>query len=275
MSKFSWATLGNINRGLAVEGKHDKRALETFLDAGERQKLWEDWRKLIAIQAVGGVSKVIDEARSDDPRIWGLIDRDWRSDSEIATLRADKPRLLILPRVMIENHCINPDELELMLPPSKRGQLANIKQEIEAALDGWVQHGALWKTFVELGAFEFCRGHERGYPMALLSSPMVAETDIASQFQAWHSRLEPAGLWQHYEEKRAEFQADRTRHFTQHVHGKMFFGQVVQQALNHHLGQRSESDWLETLFDGENTDIMCPPDLIPVLKQVLRNPLSI
>ena len=124
MSKIDWSVLGLTKKGLAVEGKDDKLMLESFLDAGEGH-YWSGWRAQIRVEVAGSSPKVIQELEAGDARIWGMIDRDWRTDDELAELRSDYPQLLVLPRVTVENYCIDPTEIARMLPPSRLSSLPN------------------------------------------------------------------------------------------------------------------------------------------------------
>src|SRR3990172_8657092 len=98
-----------IKRKLFVEGKDDKKIITAFGDAGERNGRWPGWRSEVIIEIAEKYDRVINETANLD--VWGLVDRDWRSDAEIAELQRDYPRLLILPRIMIENYLIDPNEV--------------------------------------------------------------------------------------------------------------------------------------------------------------------
>ena len=129
---IDWSERGE-KRGLAVEGiNHDSKIIEAFLSAGERKgnQYCQNWRSKIVIKGAGSSTNVTNELKihNNDPdskhygMIWGLIDRDWNSPNEIKQLKKDYPQLLILPRVMIENYLIDPDELIPLLPSLKNGQ---------------------------------------------------------------------------------------------------------------------------------------------------------
>jgi hypothetical protein len=266
MSRIDWSVLGLTKKGLAVEGIDDKTVIEAFLEAGEGRH-WSDWRNQVMVEVAGSSPKVFQELESGDARIWGLIDRDWRTDGELEALRADYPQLLVLPRVTIENYCIAPDELATMLPASRLRSLPNLQSDIDAFKNDWIQNGALWQVLHENGAHEFCRGHQDGYPMALLYEPVTVEADIEAQFQKWHLQLNPAEIMPAYRRMLADFRANPTNNYTRHIHGKYFFSRVVtQQILNSALGQRKSNDWFNDLFT-KVTD--CPGDMVPVLQQVV------
>src|SRR5205823_1521779 len=121
-SVIDWSILRPTQIGVVVEGASDKKFLEAFLEAGERQQHWLDWRAKIVVNFPGGANDVIKELKnsSQPDQLWGLIDRDWRTDIEIANLQKQHSHLLILPRIMIENYLLDPDELLSFLPPTKQ-----------------------------------------------------------------------------------------------------------------------------------------------------------
>jgi hypothetical protein len=263
MSKIDWSKLGAIPKGLAVEGEDDKIAIAAFLDAGEKGGYWSNWRFQLGVFDAGNSSKVLNELKAGDNRIWGLIDRDWRNDAEIVSMQKDYPQLLVLPRVTIENYLIDSDELHNLLPPVKR--IPVLRQNIERYRDDWVRNGALWQVLHDNGAHEFCRGDESGYPKALRYTTL--ETDIEAQFQQWYEQLNPTTVMSAYRIQIQQFQVDTANHYTRHIHGKHFFNQiVVSRVLNPNLGQQAEDKWFSDLFSGVSD---CPSDLIPVLQQIV------
>jgi len=262
--------IGADKRGLLVEGRDDQIIIEAFLDAGERQRLWDHWRAALVVIEIGGGSKLLDKLPSH-PRLWGLIDRDWRTTEALQSLSQRYPRLFVLPRVMIENYAINPQELEVLLPPKRRSD--DLLRDIESQRDLWVSNGALWQTLNQRGALEFCRGHEQGYPMALLSKPAIDDAAIEQQYRRWHEHLNLEGVLVDYHQQLAQFQAAPDQHYSQHIHGKNFFNQVVVKALNRRFPkeQRGHSGWLETLFKG-NTLLTCPQELQALLSVIVTGP---
>jgi hypothetical protein len=260
-----WSTLGNKQRGLAVEGKRDKDAVEAFLTAGDGPH-WDNWRAQIEVKPAGDAKAVWKELDREDPRIWGLIDPDWRTPAELEMLRQKYPRLLILPRVMIENYFIDPAEVQQWLPEVQRHRLTGMQAIVDSVLHDWVANGALWQTLHLRGAHDFCRGHEDGYPMAILQRPLSDE-GIERQFQQWVARLDSQAVYQDYDQQRQAFQAAPDQHFTHHLHGKNFFNQVIVSAvLNPLLGQRAEDDWVKDLLIGVEKATV-PADLAAALQR--------
>jgi len=264
MSKIDWSKLANIPKGLAVEGKDDKFAIEAFLDIGEDMGHWQNWRTQIMIEDAGDSAKAIAELAQQDSRIWALIDRDWRTDTEISELQKQYSQLLILPRVTIENYCIAPAELDSMLPAAK--SIPSLDAKIEYYKDDWVQNGALWQTLHENRAHDFCRGHEDGYPKALLHQPVTDQNRIESQFRSWYDQLDPSGIMRTYRTRLSDFRADEHSNYTRHIHGKHFFHQVVSQILNQYLGTQKADKWFKDLFSALT---QCPPDIVPILQRVV------
>ena len=266
MSKFDMDKLGN-KKGLAVEGKDDKTIIEAFLEKGETKGHWSNWDKKIQIQELGGSNNVLSEIGKSD-RLWGLIDRDWRTDSEIEALQNQYPRLLILPRVTIENYLIAPDEVNAMLPLNKK--IPNLAEEIARHVERWVQNGALHRVLYERGAHDFCRGVE-GYPKALFTQPIsdspYDEAQLEQQLRSWHEQLEPRPIMDAYHRMLEGFLADEGNHYTHHIQGKDFFKQVlINQIFRRTFGQKSEERWLQDLIGGLPD---CPTDMIPLLAPVV------
>ena len=103
---IDWSTLRPTQKGLAVEGDDDKQLVETFLEAGQKQGLWQNWHTRLMVEVpknpsgFAGVQREVG-ALANQGRVWGLIDRDWRTAGEIASLQAQYSQLLVLPRVMV------------------------------------------------------------------------------------------------------------------------------------------------------------------------------
>lgn len=258
-------------RGVAVEGKDDQIAIESFLSAGERDGHWQNWRARLAIQRADGTSMVLKEVQRTDYMIWGVLDRDWRPTEELAKLQSEHSRLLFLPRIMIENFIIAPDELLARLPPNQRERLkkSDFATLVEAERAVWVQHGALSGVLYERGAHQFCRGEE-GFPHRLLAKPVSSKDEIKRQLEMWQEQLAPESLLPIYEERLAAFQRQTaTNQYWQCIDGKDFFNQVVVQKLNKFLRQSERNKWWEILFQHTVESPPCPPDLVPLLKRLL------
>jgi hypothetical protein len=256
---------GTAKNVLFVEGETDKKIIAAFLDAHQKKGDKPlDWRTHIDVKATNGSKQVLQNLRDSQfaSRAYGLIDRDGRTDSEIAELQAELSRLLVLPRWTIENYFIDPDELEQMLPEALRGKTT--LSVIQNSVLDWVRHGALWRLLYERGAFEFCRGHEDGFPMALFNQMPLDEARIRQRLMKWQENLDAETVMASHEERFQAFQRESAAHYTRHIHGKRFFNDVVLRVLNT-LKQKNEKTWLDDLISGITT---CPPDLVPVLQRL-------
>lgn len=265
----------DVRFGLAVEGNDDKTIIEAFLSIGDKKGYWAKWDEQIVIEIAGNYDRVIKETAKPD--VWGLIDRDWRTDDQVAELQREHPRLLILPRVMIENYLINPDELVALLPSSQlqNGQRDDLKARIEFELDRWVQNGAMWQALHEEDADRFCRDREDdpGYPGALRKQPIIDENAIRRILQEFQAKLDPTTILPAYHTRLKDFRSrSREDHYRQCIYGKNFFSQVVLKALNDVIKLKSKDDgkssesWVDRLMESPPD---CPTDLIPILQKLL------
>lgn len=261
MANIIWDdVLGTKPYGLAVEGKTDKAIIEKFLDVGG----WDNWRAKLSVHVVDKRDKVLQELGKDDSRIWGLIDNDEKSTREISDLHKQYSRLLVLPRWTIENYFIHPSELSQMQIPIHKTHL-NFDKVNEYRYDG-IKHSALWHTLYERDAFQFCRGHEDGYPMAILSNIEFDDALIAKRLNTWQSHLNATDIMPLYQHKLAEFEQHRDDNYTKHIHGKYFFSQVVVQKVLNSIRQQSTEDWLALLIESIT---YCPDDMKALLRQIL------
>jgi hypothetical protein len=270
MGEIDWTIRGPDQRGLAVEGPDDKTILEALLDAGERESRWSDWRSRLRVEPTGKNDNVLRELQREDYRgtVWGIIDRDWRSDAEVAQLEVDYPLLRVLPRIAIENYCVDPDEIVGMLPDIQLGgdQAQRLRDAIEGALANWLEHGALSQVLYESGANEFCRA-PAGYPAALLTAPVPADPDLHAILERFRSQLDPATILPIYRTRITSFQGLGRDRYRRCISGKLFFnGVVVSRALNQVYRQQSRDAWITDLFAGAAD---CPDDLVPILTAIL------
>jgi len=258
-------------RGVAVEGDDDKRIIEAFLDAGTRAGLWGNWSISVRVEKAGNFNQVLKEI--SDPAnagtVWGIVDRDWRSDNEIVDLQATYRQLIFLARIMIENYLIDPNELLDLLPTAQRSgmDVGKFRSEIEAHLDEGTKHGALSQMLYDSGAYDFCRGNT-GYPRGLVSSFVTDETEITVALEKWRQKLHPSTILPDFQQHVASF-LSRTRQEQVRlcIHGKVFFNQViVQRVLNTMFGQAKREIWLNRLLQSPNN---VPPDLQPILRQLI------
>lgn len=256
-------------KGLVVEGKSDVRFVEAFLDAGQRSNLWTDWRIKLIVKEAGGYNQILKELDRTDHQLLALVDRDWRTEAEIAVLQGHHPNMSFLPRIMLENYLIEPSEVWSMIVPAQRERLdeAIFKAAIQSAVAEWLHHGALNAILYEQGAFDFCRGSE-GYPKDLLTTVITDEGDIRRKIEAWQAKLDPNKMIKAYQERLEHFQQMDISLQAKHcINGKMFFAQViVAEVLNRFIRQADESSWRDDLLAAATT---CPPDLVEILTRIL------
>jgi len=261
-------------RGVAVEGTTDIPMLTAFLNAGEASGLWTSWATRLQFEAVDKNQHVIEnvqQASNENLDVWGLIDRDWQTDIEVAEREANTARLRVLPRVMIENYLIAPSDVFEFLPPSKRTQ--TVKTQLDAGLSGsivddWLRNGALWAVVHENNAGEFCRERGSGYPSRALAKPEHDDV-IQALLQGWYAQLEPEQIMIKYHQKQAAFRAlPPVNWYARGIYGKSFFAQIVVPLLNRLFGQRSEGQWRSELYI-EQPPAQCPSDIQPILLELL------
>ncbi len=263
-------------RGVAVEGDDDRVVIEAFLEAGERDGHWNNWRNRLALEPAKGINGVLKEL-DDAPEpyeVWVIADRDWRPTDVIAELQGKYPKLLFLPRVMIENYAIDPDELVVLFPAKRLEQIGetNLRQTVESAVGDWLLHGALSQVLHEHGAGDFCTKTE-GYPNRLLNpphAPVTDEADIEAWLRKWHDQLDPEKIMPAYRQRVNDFRnKSASEQYSNCIEGKRFFQEViVNKIINRGATKRISGKWLEELFKANNV-IKCPPDLIPILTTLL------
>jgi len=118
---------------LLVEGEDDRGVVEAVLEKSVR-----GWATHFRVVAAGGFKKVFSK-KALFPRHYLLIDRDTRTDEEIATLRSEEPSLYVTEGWCIEN---------LFLAPSFVAALGDgaLMNRLEEERERWVRAGALWWT---------------------------------------------------------------------------------------------------------------------------------
>lgn len=234
MKEFEWhiKTLleTKITEGktaLIVEGKTDERVFTQFL-----KKVDSQWETRWVLAEVGGKRNVVDILAAQ-PMWLGIVDRDEWDNAQLSQRQQQLPNLLVLPRFCIENYVVVPSELwhclpqkqKAMLPDEREAAILSIATPITENLERWVQFGALWAIINPL----WDELRSLGFNRELLDPELVAdEQGFRARCARWHSHLEPQGLWQKYQNKLTEIQAqpvdEQLRTF---VHGKKFFKAVV------------------------------------------------
>ncbi|MET4162894.1 hypothetical protein ABIE61_002755 [Marinobacterium sp. MBR-111] len=253
--------VGNSNRRvLVVEGADDVQAFELML-----AKLAPDWNTNWVLAHAGKKAAVL-EIIQREPSWIGVVDRDEWDSEKIAQLEVEQLNLCILPRYCIENYLIVPSELWDALPPKQQAKIPGGQQELREKilreLDKWVRHGVLWSVVNPL--WEGLRS--RGFKEALLAVDVATnDEEILRILNDWHSYLTPDEIWSRYQTRlRAVEPKSVEQKLTLHIHGKLFYEQVVNPILNQLLGQKRADDRQFAIMR------TLPPtaDLIPVLAKL-------
>ncbi len=261
-------TLGKIL--IVVEGEDDKAMLEALFGIVK-----PGWRFKFALAPVGGKKRVYQACKDALGSNWrGLVDCDEWGEDRVHRESATTPNVKILPRFTAENFWINPDELFELIPahywknfPDAR---VKIKTDIESALPDWVAHGVMWKIMLKrqsgFGDLKF--------PNELMERPVTDETQIRDILTRWHNYLDPNAILDEYRrELEAAQRLTQNEQYSQVVHGKRFFHQVITLTLNRafHTLNRTHEDWTKDLTaTTKRLDVtQIPPDLLSTLNALL------
>lgn len=262
VSKFHQVILDNIasRRALVVEGKTDRLFFERQLDAAHN-----GWRSKWLIGEANGKQRVLD-ILALQPTWIGIVDTDEWDTGTVTTLKSQYPNLHFMPRYCVESYYILASEIWALLQPAHqkaiRGGLPAFTTAINATLDQWVRHGALWRTINPLW-----KGIQtRGFVKSLLNlSAAQSDTQIQSTLAAWDAYLDPNVLFADFQRELSAANAaavdDRLKTV---VHGKTFFEDHVRVTLNtlFRSGQSewSADDWLKDLRQSQPAH----PDFAPL-----------
>jgi len=240
--------------------------IQSFLEAGQKDALWNNWRaRIVQIEDMNGGSAVIEELgrlTAYKEYVWGLIDREWRTESEIIDLTSQYPNLLVLPRVMIENYFIDPEELEMLCSNSTDYKNLDFSS-VSSHTSNWVSNGAIWQTLYTRGADDFCQ--EDGYPKILRGNAVLTPTEIETLFRQWHLELNPETVMPDYINRLNTFTQQPENHYKHHIHGKKFFKQIIYDSILNRYRQAKIEVWIQGLADIMTS---CPPDIAPILQRL-------
>jgi hypothetical protein len=223
---------------LIVEGPDDKDAYELFF-----KKRNPGWETRYVIVSAGGKKTVL-EILKREQNWFGIVDRDEWGDDMLNQIQASHPNLWITPRFCLENYLIVPEELWSAFPPRQQDKIpegiSKFSESLLNDLDKWVAHGVLWSEINPL--WEGLRA--RGFKEDLLS-PEVAldEKRIREKLNEWHAFLHPEQIMERFKTKLETVQAlSQDQQIKRWVHGKSFYSNVVNPALNLLLGQKAENE---------------------------------
>ncbi|RRO07250.1 DUF4435 domain-containing protein [Pectobacterium aquaticum] len=238
MKEFEWhiktileTKITEGKRALVVEGKTDELVFTQLL-----KKVDPQWETRWVLAEVGGKRNVI-EILSKQPTWLGIVDRDEWDNAQLNHRQQQLPNLLVLPRFCIENYLVVPSELwhclpqkqKAKLPDEREAAILSIATPITENIERWVQFGALWAIINPLWDELRLLGFNRD----LLDPELVVdEQGFRAQCASWHSHLEPQGLWQRYQDKLTEIQAQPVdEQLRTIIHGKKFFKAIVTPAF--------------------------------------------
>lgn len=226
------------NVALIVEGVEDVSFYSEMLT-----KFHPDWESMLCIAEVGG-KKIVLEVLGNEPRWFGIVDRDEWSEEVLTEKQATYPNLWISPRFCVENYLIVPNELWAAFPYKQREKIVEgevkLRETLLNELDRWVAHGVLWSVINPL--WEGLRS--RGFKEDLLSPDVAPDSHkIREKLNEWHQFLDPRQIMTRYESTLERVRAlSQDEQLKQWIHGKSFYTSVVNPALNTLLGQKSEKD---------------------------------
>lgn len=263
MKEFEWhiktileTKITEGKRALIVEGKTDELVFTQLL-----KKVDPQWETRWVLAEVGGKRNVVDILAAQ-PTWLGIVDRDEWDNAQLSQRQQQLPNLLVLPRFCIENYVVVPSELwhclpqkqKAKLPDEREAAILSIATPITENLERWVQFGALWAIINPLWDELRLLGFNRD----LLDPELVVdEQGFRAQCASWHSRLEPQGLWQRYQDKLTEIQAQPVdEQLRTIIHGKKFFKAVVTPAFRQLFAIQSAIS-VEDLF----REMLVPADL--------------
>ncbi|WP_319784407.1 DUF4435 domain-containing protein [Oceanisphaera sp. IT1-181] len=247
-------------RVFVVEGSDDVHSFELLMS-----RVNSNWSQKWVIAPAGSKKNVVEIIKQETNWV-GLVDRDDWQEDKITELSHQYQNLLFLPRYCIENYLINPDELWQALPDKQQAKIIDGLDGLRAALvtdlDKWVRHGILWSVVNPL--WEGLRS--LGFKDKLLDPKNIDdEGSIIETLREWHVYLDPERIWTLYQEKMAEVnnksQSDKLSLF---VHGKCFYEQVVDPALDQLLGQKGKNHRQFSIIK----NLPAPEDLQPVWQKL-------
>ena len=244
---------------LLVEGNEDVTLLGHFL-----LQLVPDWQQRLCLTAAGSKDPVVSGVAVHRPAWVGIVDRDEWSEADVDTALRRTPRLHVLPRFCVESYLRDPEELWDALPVIQRARVDNNPQvltaEIDAHLQDWVAHGAMWRVLRQLYK-------DTRLPFDLEDHPVTDDETIRRILTVWNSRLAPDTVLAQYHEELARARSMATaQQLRSYIHGKKFYRRVVVQVLDRLFSGKGADDWQQKLRDAP---LLPPPDLTALFSDVL------
>jgi hypothetical protein len=246
-------------RVLLVEGTDDQLTLVILLS-----RLMPEWEKTWTVETAGKKSMVSEILRLE-PTWLGLVDRDeWDADEQHRQT-AQLPNLLILPRFCMENYLIVPGELWGAIPANRRAQVEGgqpaFEQRLLGRLPRYVRHGVLWHVITPLWSGLRALGFKESLASDSLQCVDAVQDDASIQrvLTDWDRLLDPTALFAKFEQKLGEVdQLSFEVKLRNWVHGKTFWREEVNPAMNELLGQMAEKTRRQKIWQKIGAP---PPDL--------------
>ncbi len=250
-------------RVFLVEGSDDVNAWQVLL-----HRFVPDWETRWGIAPAGNKSKLL--CLLDlEPDWLGLVDRDEWDQAAIATNTHSRPNLMVLPRFCLENYLIDPDELWRAIPAVQQatvaGGQATLATALQAQLDRYIRHGALWMVVAPLWTGLRALGFKEA--LASENSLETAQDNAAVRriLRDWDELLDPERIFADFETQLASSRvAPASEQYAQLIHGKHFWKQVANPAMTNLFGQMSEARRRIELL----RQIPKPADLPPVFDRL-------
>lgn len=251
---------------LLVEGSDDKQTIEILLS-----RFMRDWESHWSVETAGKKA-MVSAILSLEPKWLGLVDRDEWDAAEQAQQMRENPGLMVLPRFCMENYLIVPDELWSAIPPQRQahveGGLEKCKQLILQDLPRYVRHGVLWHIVTPLWSGLRALGFKEKLATDSLACVDAVQSDdtIRQTLRDWDELLDPNKLFSAFQEKLQTAQSlPPERQLRDWVHGKTYWREVVNPAMNKLFGQMSERERRQKIWRHIPE---CPRDLQPMLQRL-------
>lgn len=219
-----------------IEGADDQEAFRILLE-----RFVPDWEQRWAIAEAGNKRQLL-ELLALEPDWIGLVDRDEWDQPVIAARQEELPNLMVLPRFCLENYLIDPAELWQAIPPARQAGVAGgeaaFRARIEVDLPQYRRHGALWRVVTPL----WSGLRALGFKEALASEESVTTAQNDAEIQRilgeWDTLLDPNRIFTDFQAQLAVANAAiPDEQLANWVHGKVFWKDIVNPAMNALLGQ--------------------------------------
>lgn len=249
--------VGNTGvRVLLLEGPDDVDAFRIFLN-----RQFAGWEQSWHLEPAGGKKAVLDML-AKEPTWLGVVDRDEWTVQVMTARLAGQPNLNVLPRFCLESYLVDPAELWEAFPAKQQakipGGLAQLLQEIEAGLAGWIRQAALWHEVRPL--WDHLRG--LGFPNAVTGSPPMPDDAALTQlFEDWHDALDATAVLAKVKTLEQQLSAvARPELYSKWLYAKAFYPEVVHPVLNRLLGQKDSRVRRNAIFRTRSI----PADMQPI-----------